>query len=34
MSRQTPTEQGHEKLGAKRFGFATQGIPVATKQDC
>ena len=31
MSRQTPEEQGHEKLGAKRFGVATQGISVATR---
>ena len=31
MSRQTPVEQGHEKLGANRFGVATQGIPVATR---
>ena len=31
MSRHTPTEQGHEKLGAQRFGVATQGIAVATR---
>ena len=31
MSRQTPTDQGHEKLGANRFSIATQGIPVATR---
>ena len=31
MSRQTPEEQGHEKLGANRFGVATQGIPVTTR---
>ena len=31
MSRQTPPEQGHEKLGANRFGVTTQGIPVATR---
>ena len=31
MSRQTPAGQGHEKLGANRFGVATQGIPVATR---
>ena len=30
MSRQTPKGQGHEKLGANRFGVATQGISVAT----
>ena len=29
-SRQTPEGQGHEKLGANRFGVATQGISVAT----
>ena len=28
MSRQTPEGQGHEKLVAKMFGVATQGIPV------
>ena len=26
MSRQTSKGQGHEKLGANRFGVATQGI--------
>ena len=31
MSRQTPEEQGHENLGANRFGVATQGISVATR---
>ena len=31
MSRQTLVEQGHEKLGAKRFGVATQGIIMATR---
>ena len=31
MSRQTLAEQGHEKLGANRFGVATQGISVATR---
>ena len=31
MSRQTPVEQGHEKLGANRFCVATQGIPVVTR---
>ena len=31
MSRQTPEEQGHEKLVANRFGVATQGIVVATR---
>ena len=31
MSRQTLEEQGHEKLGANRFGVATQGIPVVIK---
>ena len=31
MSRQTLEEQGHEKLGANRFGVATQGIPVTTR---
>ena len=30
MSRQTPAEQGHEKLGAIRFGVATQGISIVT----
>ena len=28
MSRQTPKEQGHEKLGANRFGVTTQDIPI------
>ena len=28
---QTPEEQGHEKLGANRFGVATQDISVATR---
>ena len=31
MSRQTPEGQGHEKLGANRFGVATQGISVWTR---
>ena len=31
MSRQTPEEQGHEKVGANRFGVATQGIYVAAR---
>ena len=31
MSRQTPKEQGHEKLGANRFGVTTQGISVMTR---
>ena len=31
MSRQTPKAEEHEKLGANRFGFATQYIPVATR---
>ena len=31
MSRQTPDEQGHEKLGANRFGVATQGIPITIR---
>ena len=31
MLRQTPAEQGHEKLGANRFGVTTQGIPVMTR---
>ena len=31
MSWQTPAEQGHEKMGANRFGVATQGIPIATR---
>ena len=31
MSLQTPEEQGHEKLGANRFGVATEGIPVVTR---
>ena len=31
MSRKTPAERGHEKMGANRFGVATQGIPVATR---
>ena len=30
MSRQTSEGQGHEKLGANKFGVATQGIFVAT----
>ena len=30
MSRQTPKGQGHEKLGANRFGITTQGISVLT----
>ena len=30
MSRLTPEGQGHKKLGANRFGVATQGIYVAT----
>ena len=30
MSRQTLEGQGHEKLGANRFGDATQVIYVAT----
>ena len=30
MSRQTPEGQDHEKLGANRFGVATQGISVTT----
>ena len=29
MSRQTPEGQDHKKLGANRFGVATQGISVA-----
>ena len=32
MSRQTPEEQGHEKVGANRFGVATQGISVTTRK--
>ena len=31
MSRQTPEAEGHEKLVAKRFGVATQYIPVAIR---
>ena len=31
MSRQTPEEQEHEKLGANRFGVVTQGISVMTR---
>ena len=31
MSRQTPSEQGHEKLGANRFSVAIKGIPVVTR---
>ena len=31
MSRQTLAEQGHEKLGANRFGVTIQGIPVTTR---
>ena len=31
MSRQTPKGQGHEKLGANRFGVATQGISVSIR---
>ena len=31
MSRQTPAEQGHEKMGANRFGVTTRSIPVATR---
>ena len=31
MSRQTPKEHRHEKLGANRFGVATQGVPVMTR---
>ena len=31
MSRQTPTEHGHEKLGANKFGVVTQGVSVATR---
>ena len=30
MSRQTPTKQGHEKMGANKFGVATQDIPIVT----
>ena len=30
MLRKTPEEQGHEKLGANRFGVVIQGILVAT----
>ena len=30
MLRQTPEGQRHEKLGANRFGVATQGIFIAT----
>ena len=32
MLRQPPKEQGHEKLGANRFGVTTQGISVAIKK--
>ena len=31
MSLQTPEEQGHEKLVAKRSGVAIQAIPVTTR---
>ena len=31
MSQQTPAEQGHEKLGANRFGVVTQGIPLTIR---
>ena len=31
MLRQTPAEQGHEKLGANKFGVVTQGIPIAIR---
>ena len=31
MSWQTPIEQGHEKMGANRFGVMTQGIPIAKR---
>ena len=31
MSQQTPEEQGHEKLGANRFGVTIQSIPVVTR---
>ena len=31
MSRHTPEAEGHEKLVAKKFGVATQYIPVATR---
>ena len=31
MSRQTPEGKGHEKMGANRFGVATQGIFVGTR---
>ena len=31
MLRQTPEEQGHEKLVANKFGITTQGIPVLTR---
>ena len=31
MPRQTPEEQGHENLGANKFGVATQGIPIAIR---
>ena len=31
MLRQTPIEQGHEKLGANRFGVTTQGILAVTR---
>ena len=33
MSRQTPEEQGHEKLVVNRFGVATQGILSRQEQD-
>ena len=31
MLQQTLAEQGHEKLGANRFGVMTQCIPVVTE---
>ena len=31
LSRQTLEEQGHEKLGANRFGVTTQGIPITIR---
>ena len=31
MLRQTLTKQGHKKLGANRFGVATQCIPIAIR---
>ena len=31
MSRQTPEEHRHEKLGENKFGVVTQGIPILTK---